>query len=65
MDSSCLAPLLLDVARPALPPELVGRLLRWEELAEEERERARGDLELMAGLMRKPQVTEWTYSFTT
>lgn len=51
MDSSCL-PALLDVARPALPPELVGRLMRWDELTDAERQRARNDLALMASLMR-------------
>jgi hypothetical protein len=55
VDSSCL-PALLDVARPALPPELVGRLLQWEELDDAERLRARADLELMAGLMRMAAV---------
>lgn len=51
MDSSCLAP-LLDVARPALPPLLADRLARWDELPDEERERARGDLVLLASIMR-------------
>lgn len=51
MDASCL-PALLAVARPVLPAELVGRLLAWEELTEMEREQARKDLELMAGVMR-------------
>ena len=64
MDSTCL-PALLDVARPALPPELVGRLMRWEELTELERQRAREDLELMAGLMRKSRAGSWSYSFAT
>lgn len=51
MDLACL-PALLTVARPVLPPELVGRLMAWEDLSELERERALADLELMAGLMR-------------
>jgi hypothetical protein len=51
LDSSCL-PALLDVASPALPPGLVARLMRWEELSDAERTVARGDLELLAAIMR-------------
>lgn len=52
MDPQCCAA-LLDVARPALPPVLSDRLDRWDELDEEERERARGDLRMIAVLMRR------------
>jgi hypothetical protein len=51
LDPSCCAA-LLDVARPALPPGLVARLLRWDDLSEPERTVARGDLELLAAIMR-------------
>lgn len=51
MDPSCCAA-LLDVARPALPPVLSDRLDRWDDLDEEERSRARGDLQLLAAIMR-------------
>lgn len=51
MDPSCCAA-LLDVARPALPPGLVARLLRWDELDEAERTVARGDLEVLAAIMK-------------
>ena len=51
MDPSCLAP-LFTLARPALPVVLADRLARWGELSAEERERARGDLELLAAIMR-------------
>lgn len=51
MDLACL-PALLMVARPALPPELVGRLMAWEDLSELERARALADLELMAALIK-------------
>jgi hypothetical protein len=51
LDPSCL-PALLDVARPALPPGLVCRLLRWDDLSDAERTVARGDLELLAAIMR-------------
>lgn len=64
MDSSCL-PALLDVASPALPRELLGRLIRWDELPDGERQRARGDLEALAALMRTPQVTNWSRSFAS
>lgn len=54
MDLSCLpAPVVADMARVsmmALPPVLAGKLAQWERLAPEERERAAGDLALMAGL---------------
>lgn len=52
MDASCCAA-LLDVARPALPPVLADRLDRWDELDDEERGRALGDLRMMAALMRR------------
>jgi hypothetical protein len=51
LDSSCCAA-LLDVASPALPPLLVGSLKRWDELDAEQQDRARGDLELLAAIMR-------------
>jgi hypothetical protein len=50
LDTSCCAA-LLAVAQPVLPPELVGRLLRWDELSDAERAVARGDLEALAGIM--------------
>jgi hypothetical protein len=56
LDSSCLLPALLDVASPALPPGLIARLLRWEELTDAERTVARGDLELLAAIMRMTEV---------
>lgn len=52
MDQSCL-PALLDVARPALPPQLAERLDRWDGLDEGERERAAAELRMMAVLMRR------------
>ena len=51
MDPSCAAA-LLAVARPALPPGLVARLLRWDDLSDAERAVARGDLEALAAIMR-------------
>jgi hypothetical protein len=51
LDPSCCAA-LLDVARPALPPGLADRLMRWDELDEAERTVARGDLEVLAAIMR-------------
>lgn len=51
MDPACCAA-LLDVASPALPPLLVGSLKRWDQLDDEQQDRARGDLELMAAIMR-------------
>jgi hypothetical protein len=55
LDPSCAAA-LLDVARPALPPGLVARLLRWDDLSEAERTVARGDLELLAAIMRMTEA---------
>lgn len=52
MDPSCL-PALAELGRAALPPLLRDSLDRWELLDEEQRERARGDLELMARLVRR------------
>jgi hypothetical protein len=51
LDPSCCAA-LLTVASPALPPPLVDRLARWDELDAEQQARARGDLELLADIMR-------------
>ena len=53
MDSSCLVPPLVDVARPVLSPGLAARLLRWDELDDAERTVARGDLEVLAAIMRE------------
>jgi hypothetical protein len=55
LDPLCCAA-LLDVARPALPPGLVARLQRWDDLSEPERTVARGDLELLAAIMRMTEV---------
>jgi hypothetical protein len=52
LDTSCCAA-LLAVAQPVLPPGLVARLERWDELSDAERAVARGDLELMASIMRR------------
>jgi hypothetical protein len=51
LDPSCCAA-LLTVASPALPPPLVERLERWDELDDEQRDRARGDLRMLAVLMK-------------
>lgn len=51
MDLSCCAA-LLDVARPVLPVPLADRLDKWDQLDDEERDRVRGDLRMMAVLMR-------------
>jgi hypothetical protein len=55
LDPSCCSA-LLDVARPALPPGLVARLARWDELDDAERTVARGDLEVLAAIMRMTEV---------
>jgi hypothetical protein len=52
LDSSCCRA-LLTVASPALPPPLTALLERWDELDDEQRERARGDLRMLAVLMRR------------
>lgn len=59
MDPSCCSA-LLDVARPALPPGLVARLARWDELDDAERTVARGDLEVLAAIMRMAPETRTT-----
>jgi hypothetical protein len=55
LDPLCCAA-LLDVARPALPPGLVARLQRWDDLTDAERTVARGDLEVLAAIMRMTET---------
>lgn len=52
MDPLCCAA-LLEVARPVLPEPLASCLDNWDQLTDEDRERVRGDLRMMALLMRR------------